>query len=177
MTAHDWLMEQLESGQARFRVIDHPPEGHTERASRLREHALAQAAKCLVVRVATGRRSRRYVLAVVPGDRRVDLEGLCGMYGGSEAAFAARDVAERLAGSVSGSVMPFARHPDLELVVDPDLLVHDEIFFNAARLDRSVALDTADYLALARPRVEPIAQHSPPRRTAGRAATARRKTG
>ncbi|GKQ38390.1 YbaK/EbsC family protein [Streptomyces sp. A012304] len=160
MTAYDWLLEELEGAQARFRLIDHPPEGHTERASRLRRHALAQAAKCLVVRVATGRRSRRYVLAVVPGDRRVDLDGLRGMYGGSEAAFAARDVAERLAGSVSGSVMPFARHPDLDLVVDPELLVHDEIFFNAARLDRSVALATDDYVALARPRVEPIAQHA-----------------
>ncbi|MGC9376718.1 YbaK/EbsC family protein [Streptomyces sp. MH13] len=171
MTAYDWLIEQLVSTRARFRLIDHPPEGHTERASELRRHPLAQAAKCLVVRVATGRRSRRYVLAVVPGDRRVDLDGLCGMYGGSEAAFAARDVAERLAGSVSGSVVPFARHPELDLVVDPELLVHDEIFFNAARLDRSVALDTDDYVALARPRVEFITQHS-----ATRPETARRTT-
>ncbi|GGZ03729.1 hypothetical protein GCM10010365_23280 [Streptomyces poonensis] len=62
------VAERTEAG---FRLIDHPPEGHTERASRLRRHPLAQAAKCIVVRVARGRRSRRYVLAVVPGDRRV----------------------------------------------------------------------------------------------------------
>ncbi|MFE9701945.1 YbaK/EbsC family protein [Streptomyces sp. NPDC005930] len=174
MSAHDWLMEQLGRGQARYRVIDHAPEGHTERASRLRAHPLPQAAKSLVVRVATGRRSRQYVLAVVPGDRRVDLDGVRGTYGGAEAAFAARDVAERLAGSVSGSVMPFARHPELELVVDPDLLVHDEIFFNAARLDRSVALATSDYLALARPLVKPIAQHAEPLRSSEHRTTARR---
>lgn len=87
--------------------------------------------------------------------------------GGTEASFAARDVAERLAGSVSGSVVPFARDPELDPVVDPGLLVHDEIFFNAARLDRSVALATADYLALARPRVVAMAQQPLARRPAG----------
>ncbi|AZM56521.1 hypothetical protein DMA15_31350 [Streptomyces sp. WAC 01529] len=162
MSAHDWLMDQLERSQARFRLIHHAAEGRTGPASVLRRHAIAQAAKCLVIRVATGRRSRRYVLAVVPGDRRVDLDGLRAIYAGVEASFAARDVAERLAGSVSGSVMPFARHPELDLVVDPDLLLHDEIFFNAARLDRSVALATDDYVALARPRVEPITQQPLP---------------
>ncbi len=158
MTTYDRLIDLLERGQARFRIIDHEPEGRTEPASALRRHALAQAAKCLVVRVALGRRARRYVLAVVPGDRRLDLAGLNRVYAGTEASFATREIAERLAGSVSGSVVPFALHPDLDLVVDPDLLVHDEIFFNAARLDRSVALATDDYVGLAGPRVEVIAQ-------------------
>ncbi|MYV58330.1 YbaK/prolyl-tRNA synthetase associated domain-containing protein [Streptomyces sp. SID4931] len=158
MSTYDRLIELLERGQARFRLIDHAPEGRTGPASVLRCHAPAQAAKCMVVRVALGRRSRRYVLAVVPGDRRVDLNGLSGLYSGTEASFAARDVAERLAGSVSGSILPFALHPELELVVDPGLLVHGEIFFNAARLDRSVALATSDYLTLAAPKVRPIAE-------------------
>ena len=38
----------------------------------------------------------------------------------------------------------------------PSLQDHDEIFFNAARLDRSIALRTADYFALAKPRLERI---------------------
>ncbi|MBW5420656.1 YbaK/prolyl-tRNA synthetase associated domain-containing protein [Streptomyces sp. BG9H] len=160
MSTHDRLIDLLERGQARFRLIDHAPEGRTEPASVLRRHALAQAAKCLVVRVALGRRARRYVLAVVPGDRKLDLAGLNSLYAGTEASFATREVAERLAGSVSGSVVPFALHPDLDLVVDPDLLVHDEIFFNAARLDQSVALATTDYVGLAAPRVENITQRA-----------------
>ncbi|WP_217230581.1 YbaK/EbsC family protein [Streptomyces anulatus] len=160
MTTYDRLIELLERSHARFRIIDHPPEGRTEPASVLRRHALSQAAKCLVVRVALGRRARRYVLAVVPGDRRLDLDRLSSIYTGTESSFATREIAERLAGSVSGSVVPFALHPDLDLVVDPDLLVHKEIFFNAARLDRSVALATDDYVSLAGPRVEVIAQRS-----------------
>ena len=54
-------------------------------------------------------------------------------------------------------MLPFAFHPDLALIADPALQAHAEIFFNAARLDRSIALRTADYLRLAAPRLEAIA--------------------
>ncbi|MER7506632.1 hypothetical protein AB0L05_40095 [Nonomuraea pusilla] len=45
--------------------------------------------------------------------------------------------------------LPFVCHPDLELVVDPGLLRVPEIFFNAARLDRSIAVVTDDYVRVA----------------------------
>ena len=61
-----------------------------------------------------------------------------------------------LAGSVLGTVLPFPFHDDLEFVVDPVLMDNDEIFFNAARLDQSVALKVADYQRIAEPRLEPI---------------------
>jgi Ala-tRNA(Pro) deacylase len=54
-------------------------------------------------------------------------------------------------------VLPFAFNPELELVVDPSLLQNDELYFNAARLDRSMVLKTCDYVALAKPRLERIA--------------------
>jgi Ala-tRNA(Pro) deacylase len=53
-------------------------------------------------------------------------------------------------------VLPFSYHPRLELVADPALLRTAELFFNAARLDRSIALATDDYTRLAAPRVAPI---------------------
>ncbi|MCM3012151.1 hypothetical protein M3583_26165, partial [Bacillus subtilis] len=41
---------------------------------------------------------------------------------------------------------------NVTLVVDPALVEHnDEIAFNAGRLDRSVVLDAADYVRIARP--------------------------
>lgn len=97
------------------------------------------------------------MLAVVPGDSRLDLLALKALLGGTYVAFAATDKAEQLAGSETGTVLPFSYHPQLELVADPRLLSLPELFFNAARLDRSVALATEDYLRMARPRVEAIA--------------------
>ncbi|MFE9425737.1 YbaK/EbsC family protein [Kitasatospora sp. NPDC006697] len=151
------LVDLFGAGSVPYRTIPHQPEGRTDVASRLRGHPLAQAAKSLVVRVATGKRSRRYVLAVVPGDRRVDLRVLAEHYDGQEASFASREVAERLAGSVSGSITPFAFSAELDLLADEGLFVHDEIYFNAGRLDVSFALSAADYRVLARPTVLPIA--------------------
>lgn len=50
-----------------------------------------------------------------------------------------------MSGSVSGTIPPFTFHPELRFIVDPELLSHPEIVFNAARLDRSLALNTQDY--------------------------------
>jgi Ala-tRNA(Pro) deacylase len=82
--------------------------------SALRGHALAHAAKCLILLVKIGKKQTCYVLAVVPSDARLDL------------------------------------------AADPALLDCDELYFNAGRLDRSVALASRDYLRLAGPRIARI---------------------
>lgn len=151
------LIALLDSRTARYRLIHHEPEGMTEAASRLRGHALGQAAKCIVVRVKVGKKVSRYVLAVVPGDRRVHLERVRDLFGGTRVAFATPETAEELSGCVSGSIVPFSFRSELKLIVDPDLLVHKEIYFNAARLDQSIALDIKHYVELSRPRILPIA--------------------
>jgi Ala-tRNA(Pro) deacylase len=153
---YERLVAELDAAGARYRLIDHEPEGRTELVSALRGNELAQAAKCLVVLVKVGKKQSRYVLAVVPGDARLDLAAVKALLGGTYVGFAATARAEELAGSVSGTVLPVSYHPQLELIVDPSLLEHDELFFNAARLDRSMALATEDYLRVAKPRVERI---------------------
>nr|WP_084262582.1 hypothetical protein [Actinomadura formosensis] len=53
-------------------------------------------------------------------------------------------------------MLPFSHHPGLEVIADPALLRAPELFFNAARLDRSIALRTDDYVRLAAHRLAPI---------------------
>lgn len=154
---YNHLIAWLDAQQVPYRLIDHAPEGHTEVVSPLRGNALAQAAKCLVLMVKVGKKATRCVLAVVPGDVRVDLSAVKVLLGGTYFAFASPEIAERLAGSVPGTVLPFSFTPELEVMVDPTLLDNDEIYFNAARLDRSMVLKTSDYLALVHPRLERIA--------------------
>jgi Ala-tRNA(Pro) deacylase len=150
------LITFLDQQGARYRLIDHPPEGRTEVVSPMRGNALSQAAKCIVLMVKIGKRVTRYVLGVVPGDARVDLNAVKALLRGSYVSFASSDIAERLAGSVAGTILPFSFNPELELIVDPSLLENDELYFNAARLDRSMILKTTDYVALAKPRLERI---------------------
>lgn len=152
------LISVLDAEQARYRLIDHEPEGQTDRVSALRGHAVAAAAKCIILIVKSGRKNTRFILAVVPGDARVDIGKIGRLFDGATyVGFAATEVAELLAGSVAGTVLPFAFNTELTLIADPALTQHPEIFFNAARLDRSMALATSDYVRIARPRLEAIA--------------------
>jgi Ala-tRNA(Pro) deacylase len=47
------LISLLDAHGARYRLIDHEPEGRTEVVSPMRGNALAQAAKCIVLMVKT----------------------------------------------------------------------------------------------------------------------------
>ena len=147
------LIAMLDQHGAQYRLIEHEPEGRTELVSIMRGNRLSQAAKCIVLMVKIGKKITKYILAVVPGDAKVDLQAVKALMKGTYVAFASPDIAERLAGSVTGTILPFSFNPELELIVDPSLLENEEIYFNAARLDRSLALKTSDYVALAKPRL------------------------
>ena len=151
------LITFLEQHEVPYRLIEHAPEGRTEIVSPMRGNKLSQAAKCIVLMVKIGKKITKYMLAVIPGDAKVDLQAVKVMMQGTYVAFASSDIAERLAGSVAGTILPFSFNSELELVVDPSLLENDEIYFNAARLDCSMVLKTSDYVAVAKPRMRKIA--------------------
>jgi Ala-tRNA(Pro) deacylase len=150
---YERLIALLDQHAVQYRLIEHAPEGRTELVSAMRGNTLSQAAKCIILMVKIGKKITRYILAVVPGDAKVDLQAIKALLKGTYVAFASSDIAESLAGSIAGTILPFSFNPELELVVDPSLLENDEIYFNAARLDRSLALKTSDYVALAKPRL------------------------
>lgn len=156
------LIEFLDQHKAHYRLIDHPPEGRTEIVSPMRGNKVSQAAKCIVIMVKIGKKVTKYVLGVVPGDARIDLNAVKELFHGTYISFATPEIAERLARSVAGTILPFSFNPEMELIVDPSLLENEEIYFNAARLDRSIALKTNDYTELAKPRLEHIAQYPEP---------------
>ncbi|MEV8591244.1 YbaK/EbsC family protein [Streptomyces sp. NPDC051180] len=153
---YEKLLALLDERGAAYRVIEHAPEGATEAVSALRGHTPGQAAKCIIAMVKIGKKEKRFALVVVPGDRRIDLAAVKALYGGTYVSFASPEIAEELAGSPSGTILPFAFDERLDLFVDPGLLVHEEFYFNAARLDRSLALSAKDYTAIAEPRVERV---------------------
>lgn len=162
------LISLLDQHGARYRLIDHSPEGRTEVVSGYRGHDVAAAAKCMIVMVKIGKKVTKYVLAVVSGNARVDLQSIKRLYGGTYVSFATPEIAEQLSGCVAGTILPFSFHPDLQVIVDPGIRDFPELFFNAARLDRSMALRTQDFLTIAAPRFESIAASEPAEATAAR---------
>lgn len=154
---HSRLCALLESEGASFRVVEHVPEGHTDLIARIRGNRLDQAIKSIVVQVRLDRSRNAYCLANVPGDRRIDLEGIRLAFNALSAAFASRDKAEALTGCVIGAIPPFSFNEQLAVLADPLISRNEEVVFNAGRLDRSIFMASADYLRIARPRLAGIA--------------------
>ncbi|MBV9482577.1 MAG: YbaK/prolyl-tRNA synthetase associated domain-containing protein [Acidobacteria bacterium] len=155
------LISLLDGRGARYRVVDHAPEGRTDLVSAMRGNDAKDAAKCMVLIVKIGKRTTKYVSAVIPGDRRLDLTAVKNIFGATYVSFASPEIAQRLAGSVPGTILPFSFTPELELIADPSLRSSEHLYFNAARLDRSIALNSEDYFAIAAPRVERVVGCSP----------------
>src|SRR6266576_204100 len=106
--AYTQLITLLDQHGAHYQLIDHAPEGRTEIVSSMRGNMLSQAAKCIVLMVKIGKKVTRYILAVIPGDTKVDLQAVKALLPGTYVAFASSDIAERLAGSVAGTTLPFS---------------------------------------------------------------------
>ena len=153
----DQLVALLTEAKANFRIIEHEAEGRSEKISVIRGNRPEQAAKAMVLDVRGGGGGRRHVLAILPGNRKLDFAAVAALFEARKCGFASPESAEALTGCVMGSVPPFSLNPDLTVVVDEDLLANETLFFNAGRLDRSMELDTRDWIAVARPRIARIA--------------------
>ena len=160
LDVHERLRALLDSQGAVYRVIEHEPEGHTEVISRVRGNRLQQAIKSIVVQVRLNKKENIYCLANVPGDCRVDLDGIKAHFNATSIAIAARDKAEQLTGCVIGSIPPFSFNDALILLADPLIRENREVVFNAGRLDRSIFMDMEDYFRIATPQVVKIAIRS-----------------
>ena len=153
----DKLVVLLGDAKAKFRVIEHEAEGQSAEISVIRGNRPDQAAKAMVLDVRGGGGGRRHVLAILPGSRKLDFAAVATLFEARKCGFASPETAQELTGCVMGAVPPFAFNPALAIVVEEDLLANETLFFNAGRLDRSMELDTGDWIAVARPRVAKIA--------------------
>ena len=156
----DRLVALLSEAKATFRVIEHEAEGKSAEISVIRGNRPDQAAKAMVLDVRGGGGGRRHVLAILPGSRKLDFAAVATLFEARKCGFASPETAQALTGCAMGAVPPFALNPDLAIVVEEDLLANETLFFNAGRLDRSMELDTRDWIAVAKPRVARIASRA-----------------
>ena len=154
---HKQLCDLLDREEAVYRVVEHEPEGRTEKIAKIRGNRIEQSIKSIVVQVRLNRKENIYCLANVPGDCRIDFEGIKCYFNADSVAFAARDKAQQLTGCVIGAIPPFSFSDQLEVLADPLIQQNEEVVFNAGRLDRSIFMRLCDYLRIAKPQIAQIA--------------------
>ena len=154
---HTQLVTLLQREGATYRVVEHEPEGRTEVIAKIRGNRIEQSIKSIVVQVRLNKKDNLYCLANVPGDCRIDFDGIKNHYQAESVAFASREKAQALTGCLIGAIPPFSFNDQLQVLADPLIQQNEEVVFNAGRLDRSIFMRLDDYIRIAKPQLVKIA--------------------
>jgi Ala-tRNA(Pro) deacylase len=154
---HEQLCQLLDHEGAVYRVIEHEPEGRTEFIAKIRGNRIEQSIKSMTLQVRLNRKENIYCLANVPGDCRIDFEGIKNHFNADSVAFASKEKAQALTGCVIGAIPPFSFSDQLQVLADPLIQENEEVVFNAGRLDRSIFMKLDDYIRIAKPQMVKIA--------------------
>lgn len=148
------LVALFDEGKANYRVLAHAAARTSEEVARIRGTQMSQGAKAMVCRVKVSGSQRVYVHVVLPADQQVDFDKVAAAAGGKRASLATPEEAQALTDCEMGAVPPVSFHPDVVLVADPTLAVrHEEIAFNAGLRDRSIVINTGDYMRIVAPKM------------------------
>jgi Ala-tRNA(Pro) deacylase len=150
---HKQLCDLLDQQGAIYRVIEHEPEGRTDVIAKIRGNRIEQSIKSIVVQARLNRKENIYCLANVPGDCRIDFDGIKAHLQADSVAFASREKAQELTGCVIGAIPPFSFSDQLQVLADPLIQQNEEVVFNAGRLDRSIFMNLEDYIRIAKPQM------------------------
>ena len=154
---HEQLCALLDKEGAVYRVLEHAAEGRTELIAQIRGNRIEQSIKSMTLQVRLNRKENIYCLANVPGDCRIDFDGVKKYFNADSVAFAAREKAQALTGCVIGAIPPFSFNDQLQVLADPLIQQNEEVVFNAGRLDRSIFMKLDDYIRIAKPVLVKIA--------------------
>jgi Ala-tRNA(Pro) deacylase len=140
------LHERLQQNGVPFTVSRHEPVFTSEQAAAVRGTSLASGAKALVVKAGD-----RFVLLVVPADRKLDSRKARVSLGVKALRFATPEEVLELTGLKPGSIPPFGSLFGLPTYCDPALAANESINFNAGDHAISVQMTHADYLRVEAP--------------------------
>ncbi len=140
------LQEHLRQSGVDFTVLTHEPVFTSEQAATVRGTSLASGAKALVVKA-----GERFVLIVIPADRKLDSKKARTALGVKATRFASREEVEELTGLQPGAIPPFGSLFRLPTYCDPALGENRQINFNAADHAISIQMTYADYVRVENP--------------------------
>ena len=120
----------LKNKKIPFEVVkyDHIKKG-AKFAAEATGFALQQTVKTLVVELG----SKSYCLALLPGDRQLDLKALAQVFKVKRTTMVDTTTAQRLTGYLVGGISPFGTKQNLPLVLEADIYKFGEVLINAGQ--------------------------------------------
>jgi len=149
------IINLLEVSHASYQVICHEPVYTSEQAEAISGLSLSQGAKTIVLSAKDA-----FVIAVIPGDKKLDMKKVARCLGLKKVRFATEDEVEKVMRCKIGACYPFGSFINVRMIVDPSLAQEQKIAFNPGKNDQSIIMDTADYLRIVNPEMQSIAKES-----------------
>lgn len=149
---HNQIVELLRQNGCWFEEFSHDPVRTSEEAAAQRHgYTLKEGAKAILVRAKIPHQGKKFVMLVLPGDKKFDAAKVKQVLGSKDIRFATEDEVEHITSGVKpGGVPPFGNLFGLEVVCDPEALDSEKIIFNAGRTS-SIGMKAADYKKLVQP--------------------------
>jgi len=147
-------MRQLDNLRVPYAATYHQPTYDAESAALERGVPLGQIVKSLLVQWP----GRRYVLALVPGDRKLSLHKLGTVLGQKGLEMAPHDEVATITGYEPGSVSPLGLKRKLPIVVDEIVLTLEKVSISGGRHEAGITLAPADLIRATGAKVADITQ-------------------
>jgi len=125
-----------------------------EFAARATGFALEKTVKTLVVDLG----DKKCLLALLPGDKQLDLKSIARMCAVKKAVMADTETAERLTGYLVGGISPFGVKQSLPVVIEESILQFDRVLINAGQRGTMLLLMPEDIVKVLDGKVSKIAQ-------------------
>ena len=138
----------LDKEKKEYKLLEHEPVFTAEEAAKARGTKLKQSAKTLVLKA-----DDEFVMAVVPGDKEIDLVKLKEKLEVKKLDLASAEDVKEVTGCSIGSVPPFGNLFNLKVYVDKEFTKNKEIAFNAGSPTTSMKMSCEAYLDVVRPEV------------------------
>lgn len=149
----------LNKSDIQYQLLEHEPCRSSEESRKTR--ALAGGgdvigAKAILMKMARRGGYRDFGVFVLPGDRKLDGKAIKKHLPDVKSVrfCTTEEMAEVTGGLAPGTMPPFGSSlfPYISILcIDENLFDHKRLGFNAARLDRSIVMETNDYLNVASP--------------------------
>lgn len=142
------IISMLDIDHVVYHIIEHEPVYTSAQAESISGLDLSQGAKALLLKA-----DAAFILAVLPGNRRLDLHRLKQFLPAKRIRFATEKEVREIMHCELGACYPIGSFLNLRTVLDPTLIENEMVAFNPGVNDRSIILRSQDYVKIASPEI------------------------
>ena len=147
------IIELLNGAGVKYEIMEHEPVFTSEQAAKVRNESINSGAKSLLLRI-----NKKFVLAVLPGGRRLSSKKIKDTFQVKELRFATPQEVRDIMGCEIGACYPFGKIFGVETIVDESLSKNKIISFNPGVHDKTIKLSPKDYLSIADAKIDDISE-------------------